>query len=199
MGIEVTSIRDDILKAALEDVVFDGWSWEVLCSAGEKAGFSKNEVRAVFPGGMIEVFDHFSDWADREMLAALSDIDPEDLKIRERIRSAVVARFEALQAYKDAVRSSASKLLRPSYKMRVAKMGWRSASVIWDWAGDVSEDYNYYTKRAILSGILASASLVWFNDADEDMHKTKAFLDKRIENVMQFEKFKRSVKEKIFK
>ena len=67
---------------------------------------------------------------------------------------------------------------------------WQSADIMWRLAGDTATDYNHYTKRAILSSLYSATLLVWLDDESEDKAETRAFLDRRIENVMQFEKAK---------
>ena len=197
MDQDTLKIRDEILEAALPNVVFDGWSWEMICSAAVEAGHSENVARAVFPEKMVGVLDHFADWADRQMLEALVDVNPEDHRIRDRVRIALLARFEVLNPYKDAVNQSLHFWLWPTRKPRAIKITWRLADRIWDWAGDDSADYNHYTKRGLLSGVIASTTLAWLNDSSDDMDKTKAFLDRRIENVMQLGKVIQTVKKKV--
>jgi len=193
---ETLKIQDEILEAALPNVVFDGWSWEMMCASAVEAGHSENVARGVFPEKMVGVMDHFADWADRQMLMALQDINPEDLRIRDRIRVAVLARFEVLNSYKDAVDQSLHFWIWPTRKLRAAKITWRTADVIWNWAGDDARDYNRYTKRGLLSGVIASTTIAWLNDASTNMDKTKSFLDRRIENVMKLGKVIHSVQSK---
>jgi len=198
---DTTHIRDEILEAALPNVAFDGWTWEMVCAAAVEAGHSENVARAVFPEKMVGVLDHFADWADRKMLDALADINPEDHRIRDRVRVALLARFEVLNPYKDVVNQSLHFWLWPTRKPRAIKITWRLADRIWGWAGDStppgSADYNHYTKRGLLSGVIASTTMAWLNDSSDDMDKTKAFLDRRIENVMQLGKVINSVKQKV--
>ena len=197
MSDDTQKIQDKILEAALPNVAFDGWSWEMVCKAADDAGHSENIARAVFPEKMIGVLDHFADWADRKMLEKLENVNPANHRIRDRVRVALLARFEVLNPYKEAVRESLSFWLWPTRKARAMKITWRLADRIWEWAGDTSADYNHYTKRGLLSGVIASTTMAWLNDADEDMEKTKAFLDRRIENVMQLGKVINSVKQKV--
>ena len=190
---DVITIKDEILKAALPNVVFDGWHWDVIVQACEDAGHSENTARGVFPGKMVDVLDHFADYADREMLAALEGLDPESLRVRDRVKTALMMRFEKLMPYKDAVRQSLQFWIVPTRKPRAMKITWRTADKIWDWAGDPSSpgrvrDYNHYTKRGLLSGVIAATTLAWLNDSSEDMEQTREFLDRRIENVMQLGK-----------
>ncbi len=182
---DIQIIRDDILAAALPHVIFDGWTWDGVEKTASEAGYDGSMARAVFPDTLIDVVAHFSDLADRKMLQQISKIDSQNLRVRERIRTAVIARYEFLNLHKEEFRSALQFWTHPVRKVRATKIVWATADKIWDWAGDVSQDYNRYTKRALLSGILASSSLVFINDADEGLDNTKAFVDRRIENVMK--------------
>lgn len=194
---ETMHIRDEILMAALSNVAFDGWTWDMVCRSADEGGYSANIARGVFPEKMVSVLDHFADWADRKMMEGLADIDPQDLRIRDRVRVAVLARFDVLAAHKDAVNQSLNFWMWPTRKARAVKVTWRTADVIWTWTGDDSANYSHYTKRGILSGVIASSTLAWLNDTSEDMGHTKVFLDKRIENVMQLGKVIRTLKAKV--
>lgn len=194
---QTTQIRDEILLAVLPDVAFDGWNWDTVCAAADKTGHSENTVRAVFPGKMVDVLDHFADWADREMLKVLEKINPDDLRVRDRVREALLARFEVLNSYKDAVNQSLHFWMWPTRKPRAVKITWRLADRIWDWTGDTATDYNRYTKRGLLSGVIVSTTLAWLNDSSDGNENTKAFLDRRIENVMQLGKVARRFKKKV--
>lgn len=190
-------IRDEILLAALPNVAFDGWSWDMVCESAVQAGHTENVARAVFPSQLVDVLDHFADWADRQMLEALKDVDPEELRIRDRVRDAVLTRLTALTPHKEAVRQSLQCWAWPTRNPRAAKVTWRTADCIWQWAGDTATDYNRYTKRGLLSGVIASTTLAWLKDVSEDMEQTTAFLDRRIENVMQLGKVVNRFKTKV--
>ena len=56
--------------------------------------------------------------------------------------------------------------------------------------GDTSEDINWYSKRASLSAVYGATVLYWLGDDSTGHEATWDFLDRRIENVMQFEKAK---------
>ena len=65
-----------------------------------------------------------------------------------------------------------------------------AVDAIWYAAGDTSSDFNFYTKRATLAGVFSSTLFYWLNDRSEGDAATWAFLDRRIDDVMRFEKFK---------
>jgi ubiquinone biosynthesis protein COQ9 len=69
-------------------------------------------------------------------------------------------------------------------------LGWHSADAMWRLAGDTATDYNHYTKRATLGALYAATLAVYAQDKSEDRADTRAFLDRRIEGVMRFEKAK---------
>lgn len=189
-------IQDKILLQALEDVVFDGWSWPVIEAAAEKAGYGADMAHAVFPDKLSGVLNHFAEWADQQMLAALDSVDSQDLRVRDRVRRGVEERIKALMPHKEAVKAASAYWVRPFRKIEAGKMVWRTADRIWVWAGDDSKDYNHYTKRVLLSGVIASTMLAWMNDPSDNSQETLDFLDRRIDNVLNIGKLVGNLKGK---
>jgi len=189
MSSQADQIREAILCEALKDVPFEGWDWEGIEKAADRLGYNPDMARAVFPARMKDVLQSFSDWADSQMLERLGAVDIETMRVQDRVRLAVKTRLEVLTPYKEALRLSVSYWLRPFRKWQASGKVWQTADVIWKWAGDKSKDYNYYTKRGLLSGIIVSTTLAWLSDDSPDMHITLGFLDRRIANVMKFGSF----------
>lgn len=191
---------DDTLKAALlaqalEHAAFDGFTARLLARAGEAVGADAAALKRLFPDGPVSLVEAYSDAVDAEMDAALAKRGLSRLKIRERIREAVLARIAALRPHKDAARRAAAFLTVPPNAALGAKLLYGTVDRMWRAAGDTSTDFNFYSKRAILAGVWSSTLMRWFTDDDADEAATRAFLDARIENVMQFEKLKARVKE----
>jgi ubiquinone biosynthesis protein COQ9 len=186
---DVQDIRDRILASLLPDLAFDGWTWDGAVKAAMTAGYDRHMATAVFPGGLGDVLDHFSGWADRQMLERLEKIDPEDLRVRDRVRIAVQKRIEVLAPWKEAVRLASRYWAVPYRAGHAGRLVWRTADCIWIWAGDTATDYNRLTKRTLLSGVLSSTMLVWLADREPGLERTHAFLDRRIENVMRLGQF----------
>lgn len=189
-------MRDEILTKALPDIPFDGWSMDTITKAAKDCGYDTVTIKAIFPGGLVDVMDALADKADRDMLTALAELDTADMRTRDKVRTALVTRFIGLGDDKEAVKQSFKFWFNPIRKPRLAKLIWRTADRIWDWAGDTSTDYNRYTKRTLLSGIIGPAMLIWINDNDTEIEKTTRFIDKRIENIMQFGKIVGKMKSK---
>jgi ubiquinone biosynthesis protein COQ9 len=127
---------------------------------------------------------------DADMAAALQQDVLAQMPIRERIRSLVQYRLDAITGLEEALRRALAIMAMPQNVASSLKMGWRSADIMWRLAGDVATDYNHYTKRTILAGIYSATLAVFVGDESEGKADTKAFLDRRIEGIMKFEKAK---------
>lgn len=185
-------IRKSLLKHALPGAAFDGWSAASLQAAAKAAGIDPGAVELACPRGVVDLLVFWSHEADREMLARLKAADLKAMRVREGASFAVQARLDAIGTmHQEAASRAAARLSMPDAIFTGKRLLWRSADAIWRALGDPSTDYNFYTKRAILSGVLGSTMLVWF---EGDAERTQGFLDRRIENVMQFERFKGKVR-----
>ncbi|HUO03399.1 MAG TPA: COQ9 family protein [Rhizomicrobium sp.] len=189
------ALKEAILKAALKDAAFDGFTDSVLSKAGKEAGADQAALARLFPEGSLSLIEYFSTSIDEAMEKRLAATELSTRKIRERIKIAVMTRLWLLEPHKEAARRAAATLSLPMHAALGAKLMYRSVDAIWRAAGDTSTDFNFYTKRAILAGVYGSVLVRWFSDMGEDDSATEAFLDARIENVMQFEKFKAKAKE----
>jgi len=184
------ALRTAVLLAALPHAAFDGFIDSVLDKAGKEAGVSKLEVARLFEGGPASLVEFYSVWADDQMEAKLAAMDLKAMKIRMRIAAAVWARLDALKAHKEAARRAAAMLSLPMNAALGAKLMYRTVDAMWRAVGDTSTDFNFYTKRGILAGVYGATAMRWFTDDSDDQKATEEFLAARIDNVMQFEKFK---------
>ncbi len=186
--------RARILEAFPAHAAREGWTDAAFNAAVAEAGLSEGEAALACPKGAFDLFDAFAARADAAMLEALDGLDLEAMKYRQRVRAAVQVRLGAQAPYKQAARAMTRALANPLRAPEAARLLWRTADRIWRALGDTSTDENFYSKRAILSGVLASTYARWFSDDSPDHEATWAFLDARIENVMQFEKLKARLK-----
>ena len=188
-------LREAVLNAALPHAAFDGFTDMVLQKAGAEAGLDKADVARLFEDGPASLLEYYSSRTDAEMERRLGEMDLKAMKIRMRIATAVKTRLAVLKPHKEAARRAAAMLALPMHAALGAKLVYRTVDAMWRAAGDTSTDFNFYTKRGILAGVYGSTAMRWFNDTSEDEAATDAFLADRIENVMQFEKFKAKAKE----
>ncbi|HWA44825.1 MAG TPA: COQ9 family protein [Hypericibacter adhaerens] len=174
-----------LLKAVLRHVPFDGWSPASLKAGAADLGLDLPKALLLLPGGMAELAERFHAEADRQMLEALAQYDLEALKIRERIALAVRLRLAPWNGDREAVRRLLGFLAQPQEAPRAAKLLYRTVDAIWHGIGDRSTDYNFYTKRALLAGVVSSTALYWLEDKSEGCADTWAFLDRRIADVLK--------------
>lgn len=170
--------------------IFDGWSDAALVGAAEAAGIEPAVARLAFPGGAMDMIAAWIDSVDARMERAFDRDELAQLPVRERIRALVWFRLEAVAGLQEALRRAVAIQAMPQNLARTAKLGWSSADKMWRLAGDTATDYNHYSKRAILAGIYAATVAVFVGDESEGKAETRAFLDRRIEGVMKFEKAK---------
>lgn len=183
-----------ILSHTLRHVPFDGWTSKSLRQAVADAGLPRGAEELYFPSGALGVIRFWAEQCDAQAEAHLASLELSTLRIRDKVTQGVLARLEAIGSDEEAARRALSRLSLPDAMGQGPARLWASADTIWRAIGDTSTDGNYYSKRAILSGVIGTSMLSWLSDDTPDKSKAKAFLDARIENVMQFEKAKWSLK-----
>jgi ubiquinone biosynthesis protein COQ9 len=183
-----TDIRDTILEKALLHVPFDGWTITALAAGARDAGLDAARAELAFPGGPIEAVKLFSLGLDRRMLAALDEDALKAMKIRQRIATAIMTRLDLALPHREAVRRSLSVLALPHNAPVAAQLLYRTVDAMWHAAGDTATDFNLYTKRGLLAGVVSATTLFWLGDASENQADTRRFLDRRIDEVMQIPK-----------
>ncbi len=192
-GDSLTPVREAVLDAMLTFAPFEGWTMAALRRAAAEAGIDRTTLRRAFPKGIVDLLDLYAARCDRTMVEALQAMDLGSMRIRDRVTTAVRVRFEAMIPHKSAAREGMTVLANPIHAATAARLVWRTADRIWRTLGDTSTDANFYSKRTILSGVLTSTTLVFFEDRSEGHGETWAFLDRRIGDVMSFETVKRQV------
>lgn len=176
--------KHDILMNALRLAPEMGWTEGLLSRAVAEAGEESMMAKALFPNGAEDLALEFSRWADEQMLIELEKQDISHLRVRDKVHHAVWTRIKILTPHRDAVRAAAKYWLRPPHGVQAGQAVWGSADAIWIWAGDTSTDYNRYTKRGLLSGVISTTFAYWLRDESEGYGKTRDFLSKKINMVV---------------
>jgi len=185
----------DEIRAALAPLIaanagFDGWSDAALSLAAHAGGVDTDVARLAFPGGAIDMIDAWFAAIDTAMAEALPPEKLATMKIREKITALVEARLALLGPQREALRRALATLAMPTNLVHAGKLGWRAADLMWHAAGDTATDYNHYSKRTILAGVYGATVTVLLDDESEGHANTSAFLARRIEGIMKFEKTK---------
>jgi ubiquinone biosynthesis protein COQ9 len=189
MTVPYETARNDLLAAALNHVPFDGWSEATFRAAIRDTGLSPTVARAVCPRGALDLAIAFHKAGDAEMLRRLEAADLGGMKFRDKVTFAVRQRLEGITD-KEAVRRGATLFALPMHAAEGAKLVWGTSDAIWTALGDTSDDVNWYTKRATLSGVYSATVLYWLGDDSPGHAATWDFLDRRIADVMRIEAIK---------
>jgi ubiquinone biosynthesis protein COQ9 len=189
-------VKAAVLDAALKRAPDEGFTDTMLAASGKDAGAAAELVLHLFPQGAASLVEFFSEQSDAAMERAFVEKNLTEMKVRERISTAVLARIDAIRPHKEAARRAAAFLLMPAHAALGMKLLYQTVDAMWRGAGDTSTDFNFYTKRAILSAVYSATLMRWFNDTSDDESATHEFLAARIENVMRFEKFKAEMRER---
>lgn len=183
--------RDRLLEAALTHVPFDGMNDRALLAGARDIGMSADLARVHFPqggAGLAAAYHRRGDTALARLLAASPSVG----RIRDRISDAIWQRLSV--ADPEIVRAGATVMALPQNAALGARLMWETADTIWTALGDTSDDVNWWTKRATLASVWGAAVLYWLGDYSDGRADTRAFIDRRIEDVMQIEKLKASVR-----
>jgi ubiquinone biosynthesis protein COQ9 len=183
-------LRRRLALAVGENAVFDGWTRAAVDSAAAQLGIDPVQARLAMPKGQAEMIDLYIQEVDRGLEAWFTPKRLADMKVREKIRALVWHRLEIMGPGREAVRRALAILAMPQNLPLALRISWRSVDLMWRIAGDTSTDFNHYTKRMTLGAVYASTLLVWLDDQSEGWSETAAFLDRRIDDVMKFEKWK---------
>jgi len=172
------------------NAAFDGWTPAALDMAAAASAIDPAIARLAFPGGTVDMIDAWFAHVDAAMLAALPPEALSAMKVRARITALVQARLDIVATDLEALRRALAVLALPQNLGRAARLNWRAADAMWHAAGDTATDFNHYSKRAILGAVYAATVLSMLADDSDDRADTRAFLDRRIEGIMAFEKLK---------
>ena len=183
-------IRLKLAPGIAANAAFDGWGDAARDMAAEGAGIDPDVAALAFPGGAVDMIDAWFASIDAAMAEALPHETLATMKIRARIAALVEARIDAVAPYRESLRRALAILALPQNVARGAKLGWRTVDGMWRAAGDVATDYNHYTKRTILFGVYGATMTVLLDDDSEGQADTRAFLARRIDGIMAFEKAK---------
>ena len=183
-------IRDALAPLIAANAAFDGWGEAARDAAADAAGVDRDVALVAFPVGAVDMIDAWFAQVDTTMATALPPERLATMKIRDKITALVEARLNEIAPHREALRRALAILAMPQNIVRGARLGWRAADLMWRAAGDTATDYNHYTKRTILAGVYAATITVFLDDESAGWADTRAFLARRIDGILRFEKAK---------
>lgn len=186
--LERSAERDAALRAMLPEVPRLGWSQAALRAGLAAAGETPDAAAWLFPRGPAGMVEAWCDLADRDMAEAAAGMALETQRIPARIRALVALRLRQQRPHKEAVRRAMALLALPWNAAVAARATARTTDAIWQAAGDTSNDFSFYTRRASLAGVYGTTLAFWLTDADPDDGATLAFLDRRLADLARLQR-----------
>ncbi|QOD38086.1 COQ9 family protein [Candidatus Wolbachia massiliensis] len=188
---EIKLIIDELIRV----IPFEGISDETLLKVCTNLNLTNSFCK--FQDGIYSALEYIAEDLNSSMEAELRNSNLEDMKVRERVKLAVQIRlsnYAKLPNYRELLKNVLSFSVLPKNTYFSSKLLYKTVSAIWYSIHDQSTDFNYYTKRAILAGVYLSTIFSFINDYSEGFADTLSFLDRRINNVMTFQKFQTRLK-----
>lgn len=181
-----TTKKHKILQAMLSEVPFDGWTEAAYERALRSLGIKRGEADLLFPQGVRDIIDIFGQVSDDRMVTRIkNEFGFSRLRVRDKIALMVRLRLEALTPHREAVRRMLFWYAMPQHMPLGLKRLYEAVDLIWRLAGDTSTDFNFYTKRMLLAGVLNATTLFWLDDESANCEESWAFLDRRIAEVLK--------------
>ncbi|MDC7683476.1 COQ9 family protein [Asticcacaulis sp. BYS171W] len=156
-------------------------------AGAKRIGLSDAEVALVCPNGPADIAAILWREGDHAVEAEWTDEALAGLKIREKIATLLRARLAAACVDEAVTHRLIGHLCLPQHLGLYKRLLWDSADLIWRKAGDTALDENHYSKRLIVSGILATALMTRLTRGLEAQNEQ---IDRNIDQVMAFEKWK---------
>lgn len=191
--IHTPKTQDLIVNHMLNDVPELGWTLAALKKGVLKAGYKEGDEYRAFQGNMETVLEHYLTMIDQQMTARLEEVDLSSMRVKDRVATAVMVRLRLLEKNKEAVAKSVQYCRYPTRSSLALKGLYNTVNAIWYAAGDTATDFNFYTKRTLLAGVYSATLFYWLGDTSEDNIKTRAYLSRRLDQVMKIPKLKAQI------
>ncbi len=185
----------ELFLQKLSDLLIDHeWGDNLIKLTEQQCNFLPNYHLILFPSGLEEIIASLESWFDEKMLISLKTELIED-KIRAKIARALELRIIDL-THKNIILKQNSMLVKPTNLLSACKSHSKSCDIIWKYAGDNSNDFNYYSKRALLMYVYKISILFYLADNSENAKDTRKFIAENLENIVKFGKNFNKIKDK---
>lgn len=167
------------------------FKYNLLGQIEEECKFPKNYHHILFPGKEKQIIEEFESWQDHKMIELLSLTD-HNFQIRKKIAYALETRLISVVP-KAVIMQQNVLFLMPGNILSGIKCFYETCNLIWRYAGDNSNTFNYYSKRWSLLCLYKSFRLFYLSDNSKEFAKTKEFIATSLEMFINILKTKKKV------
>lgn len=178
------SKQDKLAKLFIQEVPKFGWSRETLLHCAKKQNLSTPNLALMFPSFEYDVLKYLIAQNNSLVEKNYNSFNNSRLKTRDKIKTIMELKFDSNAYLKDALPEMLKFLLRPGNIFMSIKMLHQNSDFIWKLAGDKSNDFNYYSKRGLLSMVYLATLIYWLNDKSNKGIGTKNFISKSVDGIV---------------
>ena len=190
---EQTRTLEKLMSAAKLHIPFDGWGDVAFNASCADADLDPQIARLYCPRGGLDLAIYYHRMCDQKLLEENKSREWGEARLRDKVGTLIKARLELVEE-KELVRRATTLFALPQNNLTGLKLIWETSDIIWKIVGDTSNDINWYTKRTTLSAVYGAVVLFWLGDNSSESEKTWEFVDRRLADVMGFEKFKSTLR-----
>ena len=178
----------EVLKFAKVIISERGFTSHTFKNISNMYRLDLKEIELLFPNGNNNLVEFALDQLNIELEDYCKNIDLIRLPIHKRIRKILLSKIYLMNKEKIFYKKIFLNLLIPKKNFSLSSQIYKSVDQIWFIAGDSSVDFNFYTKRLILSGIYSRIMLFFFNNNNQK--GLEELLDKNLNRVSKIPELK---------
>ena len=185
-------LKKNILKEAKKHIIKNGWNENLFNLIAKNRKFNINDIKSLFQEDYTSLLKFYLEELNNGFILKAKKLNLKNFRTHIKIRELILLRLNLYQKEKKIIKKTYFSLLLPKHFNISSYALYKTVNEIWFLAGDKSTDFNFYSKRAILSTIYSSVIFHWINN--DDINLTKLFLDKQLLRVSKIPIVKGKIK-----
>lgn len=159
------------------------YSEDSIKEAEKNLGLAEGYNYFLFPEGLNSIILYLEAYLDRKSLESLGT-GPEKFSVTKTAGRALSCRIKIIS--KEARKRMLSYYAGSFEPITGLKASFASCDYIWRYLGDDSDDFNYYSKRILLSSVYKAGILFFLKDESEGGKDTDLFVDGSLKSIVNF-------------
>ncbi len=183
----IKKYKKGLFECVIENASIFHFSDNFFSILAANSSIDEAEIMMLFPGNIKQFVYELEEYCDYLAIKKNNCI-----RVRDKIKQEILNRLRiGDKKHIDLLSRLQEFYMIPSNCNLFLETTWSSANNMWMNIGDKSTDFNYYTKRLILSTVYKSTLCYYLRDKSKTYKNTLDFLDSAIEKVMAIGKIKR--------
>ncbi|KAB2836347.1 MAG: COQ9 family protein [Caedimonadaceae bacterium] len=155
------ALSNSLLENVLKNVNTFGWSEESVRKALLELGLPEEDLNFIVRGDLYNLVILFNEWLNEQIQRDFDESLFKNLKVHEKIKYLLSLKFKVMHPYKPAIIKGVHLFKNPRAFKESFVMLAESINQMWYKAGDRATDFNYYTKRLMLTLVYTRVFSLW--------------------------------------